>query len=121
RFGKTRQRVIPRPSRTSGGTGTTTTTPSPRLTRSGSISSLTLKEPLPEGARKRRKRAKEDSCLSGLQRLPEFDFVAVRIVYPGEAAVAFILALRVDLHAFFRQAVEQCIEVVDDVVHHERG
>ena len=34
--GRTRQRVIPRPRRTSGGTGTTTTTPRPRLTRSGS-------------------------------------------------------------------------------------
>jgi len=38
RPGRTRQRVTPRPRRTSGGTGTTTTTPSPRLTRSGSIS-----------------------------------------------------------------------------------
>jgi len=35
--GRTRQRVTPRPRRTSGGTGTTTTTPRPRLTRSGSI------------------------------------------------------------------------------------
>ena len=34
--GRTRQRVTPRPRRTSGGTGTTTTTPRPRLTRSGS-------------------------------------------------------------------------------------
>ena len=37
RLGRTRQRVIPRPRHTSGGTGTTTTTPMPRLTRSGSI------------------------------------------------------------------------------------
>src|SRR3974390_2482129 len=56
-----------------------------------------------------------------ISRLPQFDFVAVRIVYPGEAAVALVSALRVDLDAFFRQAVEQCIEVVDDVVQHERG
>lgn len=35
-------------------------------------------------------------------RLPQFDFVAVGIVYPGEAAVAFVLALRVDVDAFFR-------------------
>jgi len=39
-------------------------------------------------------------------RLPQFDFVAVGIVYPGEAAVAFVLALRVDADAFFRQAIE---------------
>jgi len=56
-----------------------------------------------------------------IERLPEFDFVAVGIVYPGEAAVAFVLALRVDANAFFRQALEQCFEIVDDVVHHERG
>ena len=36
RLGRTRRRVIPRPRRTSGGTGTTTTKPRPRLTRSGS-------------------------------------------------------------------------------------
>ena len=35
-------------------------------------------------------------------RLPQFDFVAVGIVYPGEAAVAFVLAFRVDVDAFFR-------------------
>ena len=34
---------------------------------------------------------------------------------------SFVLALRVDVDAFFPQALEQCIEVVDDVVHHERG
>src|SRR5215469_14897837 len=56
-----------------------------------------------------------------IERLPQFDFVAVGIVYPGEAAVAFVLALRVDADTFFRQAVEQCFEVIDDVVHHERG
>jgi hypothetical protein len=28
-----------------------------------------------------------------MARLPQFDFVAVRMVYPGEAAVAFVLAL----------------------------
>src|SRR5439155_14331449 len=56
-----------------------------------------------------------------LERLPQLDFVAVGIVDPGEAAVAFVLALRVDLDAVFREAVEQRVEVVDDVVHHERG
>jgi len=59
RPGRTRQRVILKLRRTSGGTGMTTTTRSPRLTRSGSISQATLKEPPPEGAPKRRKRAKE--------------------------------------------------------------
>src|SRR5262245_10483876 len=56
-----------------------------------------------------------------IERLPQFDFVAVRIVYPREAAVVCVLALRVDVGALFRQAVEQRVEVVDDVVHHERG
>jgi hypothetical protein len=37
-----------------------------------------------------------------MERLPQFDFVTVGIVYPGEAAVAFVLALRVDADAFFR-------------------
>jgi hypothetical protein len=37
-----------------------------------------------------------------MERLPQFDLVAVGIVYPGEAAVAFVLTLRVDLDAFFR-------------------
>ena len=59
RPGKTRQRVTLRPRRTSGGTGMTTTTPSPRLTRNGSTSQPTLKEPPCEGARKRQKTAKE--------------------------------------------------------------
>ena len=52
RLGRTRRRVTPRPRRTSGGTGTTTTTPRPRLTRSGSISSPTLKEPPPKARRR---------------------------------------------------------------------
>jgi predicted dithiol-disulfide oxidoreductase (DUF899 family) len=38
RAGRTRRRVTRRPCRTSGGTGTTTMTPNPRLIRSGSIS-----------------------------------------------------------------------------------
>ena len=37
-----------------------------------------------------------------MERLPQFDFVSVGIVYPGEAAVALVLALRVDADAFFR-------------------
>src|SRR2546430_1650456 len=60
RLGRTRQRVILRLRRTNGGTGMTTTTPSPRLIRSGLTSQPTLKEPPSEGARrKRQKRVKE--------------------------------------------------------------
>jgi hypothetical protein len=59
--------VFPRPRRTSGGTGTTTTTPRPRLTRGGSIYYPTLKEPLPGGATQRRKRAKEGRPLRHLR------------------------------------------------------
>jgi len=48
-------------------------------------------------------RISRDSTESLLMvRLPQFDFVAVGIIYPGEAAVAFVLALRVDVNAFFR-------------------
>jgi hypothetical protein len=54
RLGRTRQRVTPRPRRTSGGTGTTTTTPRPRLTRSGSRCP-TLEKPPSESATQRRK------------------------------------------------------------------
>src|ERR1700745_2977625 len=57
RHGRTRQRVILNPRRTKGGTGPTTTTPSPRRTRSGWISLPIRKEPPNEGAKKRRKRA----------------------------------------------------------------
>src|SRR5262245_2455360 len=71
--------------------------------------------------RRRRESCRTRRLFVWIERLPQFDFVAVGIVYPGETAVAFVLALRVDVDAFFRQAVEQCFEVVDDVVHHERG
>lgn len=59
--------------------------------------------------------------LLAIEWLPQFNFVAVGIVYPGEATIAFILALRINADACLRQAVEQGIEVIDDVVHHERG
>jgi predicted dithiol-disulfide oxidoreductase (DUF899 family) len=49
RLGRTRQRVTPRPRRTSGGTGTTTTTPRPRLTGCGSRCP-TLEKPPSESA-----------------------------------------------------------------------
>jgi hypothetical protein len=54
RLGRTRQRVTPRPRRTSGGTGTTTTAPRPRLTRNGSRCP-TLEKPPSERATQRRK------------------------------------------------------------------
>src|SRR5262249_5609613 len=49
-----------------------------------------------------------------------FDFVAVGIVNPGEAAITFVLALGVDLDASFSEAVEQRVYVIDDVIDHER-
>jgi hypothetical protein len=48
-------------------------------------------------------------------RLPQLDLVAVGVVDPGKAAVALVLAVGVDPDAFALQAVEQGIEVVDDV------
>src|SRR6516162_6851552 len=59
RLGRTRQKVIPKRRRTSGGTGMTTTEPSPALTPSGLIF-LPTPQVLPlEGARKKRRRVKE--------------------------------------------------------------
>ena len=52
------------------------------------------------------KHQRQEGYSPGLERLPEFDFVAVGIVDPGEAAIAFVLALRVDPDASFREAVE---------------
>ena len=60
RLGRIRQRAIPRPSRTNGGTGMTTTTPRPRLTRSGSIYWPTQVRPI-KSASQKRKRAREVS------------------------------------------------------------
>jgi hypothetical protein len=57
----------------------------------------------------------------GVERLPQLDLVAVRVIDPGEAPVALVLAIRVDAHAAGLQALEQRVEVVDDVVHHELG
>ena len=53
-----------RPHRTSGGTGTTTTTPRPRLTRNGSRCCLTLESRLPK-VTQRRKRDKEGGFETG--------------------------------------------------------
>ena len=50
----------------------------------------------------------------------ELDLVAIQVVDPGEATVGFVHSLRIDLHSLLFQAVEQCIEVVHDVVDHER-
>ena len=50
-----------------------------------------------------------------LERLPQFDFVAVGVVDPGEAAVAFVLGLGVDADTRFRQAIKRRVEIVDDV------
>src|SRR4029077_19376594 len=54
------------------------------------------------------------------QRLPQFDLVAVGIVDPREPAIVCVLALGIDLDALFLQPFKQRIQVVHDVVHHER-
>jgi predicted dithiol-disulfide oxidoreductase (DUF899 family) len=69
RLGRTRPRVIRRARHTSGGTGTITTTRRLRRTRSGSTSSPTRKVPQREGARKKRKRAKERTAPLHAERL----------------------------------------------------
>ena len=67
---------------------------------------LTLDRGRPShGSRDQRERSYQEAArrlFVWIERLPQFDFVAVGIVYPGEAAVAFVLALRVDADAFFR-------------------
>src|ERR1700722_7936560 len=55
------------------------------------------------------------------QRLPELNLVSIRVIDPGKAAVGFIHSLVVNLYALLFQAVEQSVEIVDDVVDHERG
>jgi hypothetical protein len=59
RPGRTRRRVIPRPHRTSGGTGTTTTAPRPRRTPSGSRCP-TLEKPPSESMTQTRRRAEDN-------------------------------------------------------------
>src|ERR1700681_2429588 len=71
RLGRTRQGVTPRPRRTSGGTGTTTTPPRPRLTGSGSRCP-TREKPPSESATQRRKRAKERRPLRRLRAASSF-------------------------------------------------
>ena len=78
RRGRTRQRVTPRPRRTSGGTGTTTTTPRPRLTRSGSRCP-TLEKPPSESATQRRNRAKEGRPLRRPRAAGSFHTGAARL------------------------------------------
>src|SRR5581483_11226764 len=55
-----------------------------------------------------------------LDRLPQLDLVPVVVVDPGEAAVALVLPFGVDPDAVFRQPLQQRVEIVHDVVHHER-
>src|SRR6267378_3708394 len=78
RPGRTRQRVTPRPRRTSGGTGTTTTRPRPRLTRSGSRCP-TLEKPPSKSATQGRKRAKEGRPLRRLRAAGPFRTGAARV------------------------------------------
>src|ERR1700727_927842 len=67
RLGRTRPRVTPRPRRTSGGTGTTPTTPRTHLTRRGGVETPALKAPPCEGAPKRRRRAEAGRPLRQLR------------------------------------------------------
>src|SRR5215471_20302046 len=59
---------------------------------------------------------------SGLcgQRLPELNLIPVRVIDPGKATVGFIHSFGVNLYSFLFQAVEQSIQIVHDVVDHER-
>src|SRR5271170_7419889 len=70
RPGRTRQKVTPRPRRTSGGTGTTTTTPRPRLTRNGSRCP-TLEKPPSESIPTTWEPAGAEPCLSFPERAPD--------------------------------------------------
>src|SRR6185436_19578704 len=54
------------------------------------------------------------------RRLPELNLVPVEVIDPGKATVGFIHTLGVDLDSLFFQAVEQGIQIVHDVVDHER-
>src|SRR6266567_1257511 len=67
RLGKTRQRVTRRPRRTSGGTGTTTTTPRPHLTRSGSRCPTLEKPPFESPTLVNKAQAAEASTNVGYQ------------------------------------------------------
>ena len=87
RSGRTRQRVTPRPRRTSGGTGTTTTTPRPRLTRSGSRYP-TLEKPPSKSATQRRNRAKEGRPLRRLRAAGSFHTGAARVLPQGARSLA---------------------------------
>src|ERR1700682_3803142 len=56
-----------------------------------------------------------------LPRLPELDLIAFGVGDPSETAVVVVFALGVDLHPFGAQKLDQCVEILDAIVDHERG
>src|SRR5580693_7753666 len=54
------------------------------------------------------------------QRLPELDLISIQVIDPGKATVGFIRSFGVNLYSLLFQAVEQSIQIVHDVVDHER-
>src|ERR1700719_3179554 len=54
------------------------------------------------------------------QRLPELNLIPIQVIDPGKATVGFIHSFGVNLYALLFQAVEQSIQVIHDVVDHQR-
>src|SRR5882757_7324700 len=53
-----------------------------------------------------------------LQRLPEFEAIALWIGDPGEAAIGVVFAVRVDGDAGGSKLDEESVEIIDTVVDH---
>src|ERR1039458_2549168 len=54
------------------------------------------------------------------RRLPELNLIPIQVIDPGKATVGFIHSFGVNLYSLLFQAVEQSIQIVHDVVDHER-
>src|SRR6185295_12660323 len=52
--------------------------------------------------------------------LPELNLIPIQVIDPGKATVGFVHSFGVDLYSLLFQAVEQSIQIVHDVVDHER-
>ena len=55
-----------------------------------------------------------------LRRFPQLDAISVGIHDPGEAPVIIVFTVRIDLHTFFFQRLQQSVQIVDPIVDHER-
>src|SRR5436853_7882434 len=53
-------------------------------------------------------------------RLPELNLIPIQVIDPGKATVGFIHSFGVNLYALLFYTVEQSIQIVHDVVDHER-